>query len=76
MNVRGSMMDSGVCVARKTEVSGMIKDPEERKMRKKAIKLQNETTSGFKRMPFKEAMKKIREAQQAKRNPTENFTRY
>tara|TARA_B100001093_G_C26786755_1_gene997023 strand:+ start:1310 stop:1474 length:165 start_codon:yes stop_codon:yes gene_type:complete len=54
----------------------MIKDPEERKMRKKAIKLQNETTSGFKRLPFKEAVKKIRELQKAKRNPTENFTRY
>ena len=74
MNVRGSTMDSGVCVARKTEV-WQIKDPEERKMRKKAIKLQNETTSGFKRMPFKEAMKKIREAQQAK-EINRNFTRY
>ena len=61
-------MDSGVCVARKMGLSGMIKDPEERKMRKKAIKLQNETTSGFKRMPFKEAMKKIRETQEARRN--------
>ena len=54
----------------------MIKDPEERKMRKKAIKMQNETTSGFKRMPFKEAMKKIREIQAAKRNPEDNFKRY
>ena len=70
------MLDLGVCVVKKTGLYGMIKDPEERKMRKKAIKLQNETTSGFKRMPFKEAMKKIRETQQAKRNPTENFTRY
>ncbi len=69
-------MGSAVCVARKMGACGMIKDPEERKMRKKAIKLQNETTSGFKRLPFKEAVKKIRELQKAKRNPTENFTRY
>jgi len=54
----------------------MRKDPKERKMRKKAIKLQNETTSGFRRIPFKEAMRKIRETQEAKKNPNENFKRY
>ena len=54
----------------------MRKDPKERKMRKKAIKLQNETTSGFRRIPFKEAMRKIREIQKAKKNPNENFKRY
>lgn len=54
----------------------MIKDVEERKMRKKAIKMQNETTKGVTRLPFKEAMRKIREAQVAKRNPEENFKRY
>ena len=54
----------------------MIKDPEERKMRKKAIKMQNNSTSGFKRIPFKEAMKKIREVQLAKKNPEDNFKRY
>lgn len=54
----------------------MIKEPEERKMRKKAIKMQNETTKGVKRLPFKEAMKKIREAQASKRNPEDNFKRY
>lgn len=54
----------------------MRKDPKERKMRKKAIKLQNETTSGFRRIPFKEAMRKIREIQEAKKNLNENFKRY
>ena len=54
----------------------MIKDPEERKMRKKAIKMQNNSTSGFKRIPFKGAMKKIREVQLAKKNPEDNFKRY
>jgi len=54
----------------------MIKEPEERKMRKKAIKMQNETTKGVKRLPFKEAMKKIRETQASKRNPEDNFKRY
>jgi hypothetical protein len=54
----------------------MIKDPEERRMRKKAIKLQNLTKSSVKVMPFKEAMKKIRETQEMKRKPEENFERY
>lgn len=54
----------------------MIKDTEERKMRRKAIKMQNETTKGVKRLPFKEAMKKIRETQASKRNLEDNFTRY
>ena len=54
----------------------MIKDPEERKMRKKAIKMQNNSTSGFKRIPFKEAMKKIREVQLAKKNPEDNYFNY
>jgi len=54
----------------------MIKDTEERKMRRKAIKMQNETTKGVKRLPFKEAMKKIRETQASKRNPEDNFKRY
>jgi len=54
----------------------MIKDPEERRMRKKAIKMQNDSTSGVRRIPFKEAMKKIRESQVAKKNPEDNFKRY